>query len=93
MSPAEPIHRFGVFARDVHVKASTVVQTLSSSEGVPAPVCRVLRVLELMPHVITWVRESSAPSGAAVALGLVHGRYTQTNIDKITANFPTRADG
>ena len=77
----------------MHAKASTVVQTLSPSEGVPAPVCRVLRVLELMPQVITWVWESSAHSGAVVELGLVRGRYKQTNVDKIMTSVPTGPDG
>ena len=93
MAPTEHVHRFGVFARDAHVKTSAVVQTLSPSEGVPAPVCRVLRVLELMPQVITWVQESAARSGATMALGLVQGRYMQTNVDKITASVPIGADG
>ena len=77
----------------MHDKASAVVQALSPKEGCPAPVCRVLRVLELMPQVITWVRESFARSGACMALGLVRSRYTQTNVDKITASIPTRPDG
>ena len=66
---------------------------LSPKEGVPAPVCKVLRVLELMPQVITWVRESSARAGACIALGLVRGRYRQTNVDKITASIPTDSSG
>ena len=93
MSPTKHVHCFGVFARDVHVKTSAMVQTMSPSEGVPAPVCRVLCMLDLMPQVITWVRESSARSGATVALGLVRGRYMQTSVDKITASVPTRDDG
>ena len=75
LSPAAHVHRLGVFARDVHVKASAVVQTLSPAEGVPAPIYRVLCVLDLMPQVSTWVRESVARSGATMALGLIYGRY------------------
>ena len=53
LSHTEHLHRIAVFAWDVHAKAITIVQTLSPSKGVPAPVCWVLRVLELMPQVIT----------------------------------------
>ena len=50
MAPVEHVHSFGVFSRDAHVKTSAVVQTLSPSKGAPAPVCWVLRILELMPR-------------------------------------------
>ena len=77
----------------MHVKASTVVQSLSPSEGVPAPIYRVLLVLELMSQVITWVQELMARSRTAIALGLVRGRFMQTNVDKIIASVPTGPNG
>ena len=58
-----------------------VVWVMSSKECDPAPISQVLRVLQLMPQVITWLRESSAWSCAYMALGLVRGCYKHTNVN------------